>query len=112
MRRGEIWWADIPEPLGSEPGFTRPVVIIQVDSLNHSDIGTVVVASFTSNLRLGGMLGNVMVERIYSGLPKYSVVNVSQIATLDEYFLRQRVGLLPESLMSSVNSGLRMVLGL
>ncbi len=112
MRRGEIWWADLPEPLGSEPGFTRPVVIIQVDSLNNSDIGSVVVAIFTSNLHLSGMPGNVLVEHIYSGLPKDSVVNVSQIATLDKYFLRERVGILPETLMSSVNSGLRTVLGL
>lgn len=102
----------MPVPMGSEPGFTRPVVIIQADLLNSSDIATVVVATFTSNLSLGDMPGNVLVERIHSGLPKDSVVNVSQVATLDKYVLTQYVGILPENLMASVNSGLRRVLGL
>ena len=112
VRRGEIWWADIPDPLGSEPGFTRPVVVIQGDRFNNSQIGTVVVVTITSNLRLGDALGNVFIERTQSGLPRDSIVNVSQVATLDKYSLVERVGRLPDDLMSSVDSGLRFVLEL
>ena len=112
VRRGEIWWADIPDPLGSEPGFTRPVVVIQGDRFNNSQIGTVVVVTVTSNLRLGDALGNVFIERTQSGLPRDSIVNVSQVATLDKHSLVERVGRLPEDLMSSVDSGLRFVLEL
>ena len=112
VRRGEIWWADLPDPQGSTPGFTRPVVINQSDLFNDSNIRTVVVATFTSNIRLGNMPGNILVERIHSALPKDSVVNVSQIMTVDKSFLRERVGRLPDGLMSNVESGLKLVLGL
>ena len=112
MRRGEIWWADLPEPQGSEPGYTRPVIIIQVTPLNNSGIKTVVVATLTANLQLADMPGNILVEGTHSDLPKNSVVNVTQLVTLDKSFLRERVSRLPDSLMSSVDSGLRLVLGL
>ena len=112
MRRGEIWWADLPEPQGSEPGFTRPVLVMQSDRFNDTDVRTTVVAIITSNLRLANMPGNVLVEHSLSPLPRDSVVNVSQITTVDKSSLRERVGRLPDGLMSNVESGLKLVLGL
>ena len=112
MQRGEVWWADLSMPEGSEPGYTRPVVIVQSDLVNDSNIRTVIVATFTSNLRLADMPGNVFVERTYSNLPRDSIVNVSQILTVDRSILRDMIGRLPPSVMSSVDSGLRMVIGL
>ena len=112
MRRGEIWWADLPEPQGSEPGFTRPVVVMQNDRFNETDVRTTIVAIITSNLRLAKMPGNVLVEQSQSPLPRDSVVNVSQMTTVDKSSLVERIGRLPDSLMSSVDSGLRLALGL
>ncbi len=112
MRRGEIWWADLPEPEGSEPGFTRPVVIIQSDWFTDSRIRTAVVVAITSNLEVSDAPGNVLIERNQSALTMDSVVNVSQILTVDQSFLRDRVGRLPDRIMSAVDSGLRLALGL
>ena len=92
MKRGEIWWAELPEPRGSEPSFRRPVLVVQADPFNRSRIGTVVVAVITSNLRLAGAPGNVHLTRRQSKLPRESVVNVSQVMTLDRTFLAERVG--------------------
>ncbi len=87
MRRGELWWASLSDPLGSAPGFRRPVVVIQCDSFNESRINTVVVAAVTSNLRLAKTPGNVLLDSGESNLPRDSVVNVSQILTIDKSFL-------------------------
>ena len=102
----------MPEPQGSEPGFTRPVVIIQSDLFNLADINTVIVAVVTSNLRMGDMPGNVVVERAQSSLPRDSVINVTQIMTVDKSILREMVGRLPERVMIVVDDGLTQVLGL
>ena len=112
IQRGEIWWADLAEPRGSEPGFRRPVVVIQSDAFNRSRIGTVVVAAITSNLELAGAPGNVRLSRRESKLPRESVVNVSQLLTLDRRFLSERVGRLPASAFAQVEAGLRVVLSL
>jgi mRNA interferase MazF len=112
IRRGEIWWVDLAEPRGSEPGFRRPVVVIQSDAFNRSRIGTVVVAAITSNLELAGAPGNVRLSRRETKLPRESVVNVSQILTLDRRFLSERVGRLPASALAQVEAGLRVVLSL
>ena len=112
MLRGEIWWADMPDPSGSEPGFERPVVIVQTNRFNNSRIDTVIVAAITSNLGRGDAPGNVFVDRVRSGLSKDSIVNVSQIATLDRYDLLKHMGKLPDDIMSSVDSGLRLALDL
>jgi mRNA interferase MazF len=112
IRRGEIWWVDLAEPRGSEPGFRRPVVVIQSDAFNRSRIGTVVVAAITSNLGLAGAPGNVRLSRRESKLPRESVVNVSQILTLDRRFLAERIGRLPASALAQLEAGLRMVLSL
>jgi len=112
IRRGEIWWADLPAPRGSEPGFPRPVLVVQADSFNASRIRTVVVAAVSSNLRLAGAPGNVRLTRRRSKLPRRSVVNVSQLLTLDRAFLVERVGRLSARTMELVESGLRVVLSL
>ncbi len=112
VRRGEIWWAELPEPKGSEPGYRRPVLVIQSDAFNRSRIRTVVVAAITSNLRLAQAPGNVALSRRRSGLPKDSVVNTSHILTLDRAFLGQRVGRVSTSKVVEVEQGLRLVLGL
>ena len=112
MTRGEIWWADLPEPRGSEPGYRRPVLVIQSNSFNQSGIRTVVVAILTSNLRLAEAPGNVLLPAKVSGLPRDSVVNVSQLLTLDRSFLTEEVGKLPSRVLAEVNAGLRLVLEL
>ncbi len=112
MRRGEIWWATLPSPRGSEPGFRRPVFIVQSDAFNDSRIRTVIVAVITSNLRLEKAPGNVSLTKKQSGLPKRSVVNVSQIVTLDKSYLTERVGRLPRTQRNEVDRGLRLVMSL
>jgi mRNA interferase MazF len=112
MRRGEIWWADLEEPHGSEPGFRRPVLVIQADAFNQSRIGTVVVAAITSRIELAAAPGNVRMTRTESKLPRESVVNVSQVLTLDRAMLTERVSRLPSALMDKVDNGLRTVLSL
>lgn len=110
MYRGEIWWADLPNPVGSEPGYRRPVVIIQDDTFTQSRLRTVIVAIITSNIQLANAPGNVLLPGDATGLARDSVVNVSQIFTLDKAFLTQRIGSLPVSLQEEVDQGLRTVL--
>lgn len=112
IQQGEIWWADLADPQGSEPGFRRPVVVIQSDAFNRSRIGTVVVAAITSNLDLVEAPGYVRLSRRESKLPRESVVNVSQILTLDRSFLTERVGRLSAGKFAEVESGVRLVLSL
>jgi len=112
MYRGEIWWANLPEPVGSEPGYRRPVLVIQDDMFTQSRIRTVIVVVITSNTQLAEAPGNVLLPREASGLPKDSVANVSQILTLDQAFLVERIGSLPNSLQEEVDEGLRTILTL
>ena len=112
MRRGEIWWASLPEPQGSGPGYRRPVIVIQSDPFNESRINTVIVAVITSNLHLAAAPGNVSLNSDESGLPKDSVVNVSQVLTVDKSFLTEQSGTLSEDVMATVDAGLRLALGL
>lgn len=112
VERGELWWATLPVPRGSEPGHRRPVLIVQSDAFNRSRIRTVLGAVVTSNLELARAPGNVKLDRRQSGLPKPSVVNVSQIITLDKAYLTDRVGKLPEKTMKAVETGIRLVLSL
>lgn len=112
LRRGEIWWADLPSPRGSEPGFRRPVLVVQSNRFNESRIATVLVAVVTTSLRIAEAPGNVRVRPSDSGLPQTSVVNVSQLLTVGPRFLTERVGVLPASVMSRVSQGLRLVLAL
>ena len=112
MFRGEVWWATLPDPEGSEPGYRRPVLVVQSDAFTRSRISTVIVVAITSNLRLTEAPGNVSLPRRRSGLPKDSVANVSQILTLDKSFLEDHVGTVSAKLLEQVENGLRMVLDL
>lgn len=112
VKRGEVQWASLPEPRASGPGFRTPVLAVQSNSVNGSRIATVVVAVITSNLALAEAPGNVRISKAESGLPKASVVNVSQVITLDRTLLAKRVKLLPSRAMQHVNAGLQLVLGL
>ena len=112
MRRGEIWWASLLDPHGSGPGFRTPVVIVQSDPFNESRINTVVVAVITSNLRLAAAPGNVVIERSVSTIPEDSVVNVSQVLTIDKRLLTENAGRLPDRILDAVVDGLQLVLSL
>ncbi len=112
IRRGEIWWADLPEPTGSGPGYRRPVLIIQDDHFNDSLISTVVVSVISSNTKIATAKGNVLITPRQSGLSKDSVVNVSQLLSIDKSLFLERVETLSESKMEQVNDGLRTVLSL
>ena len=112
MNRGEIWWADLPDPVASEPGYRRPVLVLQSDEFNQSRIQTVVAVAITSNLHLAQAPGNVELPGKATGLPKDSVANVSQIITIDKQFLRNRCGKLSRDLLQDVEDGVRLVLSL
>ena len=112
MKKGEIWWATLDDPRGSEPGYRRPVVIISSDEFNKSKIQTVIVATITSNLRLGDAPGNFQLMKQDFGLPKDSVVNVSQVLTLDKSFLTKPIGQLSIKKMLTLNDGLKLVLSI
>jgi mRNA interferase MazF len=112
MQRGDIWWANLPDPQGSGTGYRRPVLIVQADAFTRSRIATVIIAVITSNLRLATAPGNVFVAATETGLPRDSVVNVSQIITLDKAILDEYVGHLTTRTMTQVEEGIRLVLDL
>jgi mRNA interferase MazF len=111
ISQGEVWWADVPEPSGSEPGFRRPVVVVQGDAFNRSRIATVVCVPLTSNLRWAEAPGNVLLASKVTGLPKDSVANVSQLVTLDKSSLTGRVGKVSKAKLELVLLGIDVVLG-
>ena len=110
--RAEIWWATLPDPAGSEPGYRRPVVILQADEFNHSHINTVIAVLLTSNLARAEAPGNLLLPARVTGLAKNSVANVSQMITVDKGFLTERVGKLPPAVMKELEAGVRLVLDL
>lgn len=112
IAQGEVWWADLGEPRGSEPGFRRPVVVVQGDAFNRSRIATVVCVALTSNLRWADAPGNVLLGPRQTGLPKESVANVSQLVTLDRAALSERVGALSAKKLELVLVGIDIVLGI
>lgn len=111
ISQGDIWWADLPNPIGSGPGFRRPVVVIQGDSLNQSRIATAVCIPLTSNLKWADAPGNVLLPRRATGLSKDSVANVSQIVSLDKNLLKERVARLSRPRLGLILSGIDVVLG-
>jgi len=111
ISQGEIWWADLPAPSGSGPGFRRPVVIVQGDALNQSRIATAICVPLTSNLKWALAPGNVSLSARLTGLPKDSVANVSQIISLDKSLLSERVSKLPRPKLELLFSGTDLVLG-
>lgn len=112
IKRGEIWWAAFPEPAGSGPDYKRPILIIQADEFNKSKINTIIVAVITSNTRLAVAPGNVFLSPRKSKLPKESVINVSQIITIDKSFLSEKVHTLSDEIIAQVDEGLKLVLKL
>jgi mRNA interferase MazF len=112
IQRGEIWWAELDEPRGSEPAHRRPLLVVQNDAFNRSRIATIIAVVLTSNLRLLDAPGNVLLPARASGLKKDSVANVSQVVTIDRDSLVKRAGRLETALMHDVDQGLRLALAL
>ena len=112
MTRGEIWWASLRNPTGSEPGFKRPVLIIQSNIYNKSKINTVICVVITSNLKLSTAGKNILLKSSESSLPKDSVINTSQIVTIDKDYLDQPVGFVSSKVLHQLENSLRVVLGL
>lgn len=111
IEQAEVWWADLDDPVGSEPGFRRPVVVVQGEALNRSKIGTVACVPLTSNLKWADAPGNVLLTRKETGLPRDSVANVSLIVALDKDRLAERVGKIQQRRLELVFSGIDVVLG-
>jgi mRNA interferase MazF len=112
IHRGEIWWASLRNPVGSEPGYRRPVLVVQSDDFNRSRIATVIAVVITSNIRLAEAPGNVFLPQKLAGLPKDSVLNVSQVVTIDKSCLTEKLGILSPGVIDQVEKGLRLVLRL
>lgn len=112
IKRGEIWWAELPESIGLGPGYKRPLVIIQSNEFNKSKINTIIGAVITTNIRLSAAPGNVLLPAKKSKLPKESVINISQIITIDKSFLTEKVHSLSNKIMAQVDEGVRLVLKL
>ena len=112
MRRGEIWWASIGPPTGSEPGYRRPAVIISANSFNATPLKTIIVAFLTTATKRAGDPGNVRLSARATGLPKDSLLNATQIASIDRRALTQLAGRVPDGLMRDVDTGLRLALAL
>ncbi len=112
IRRGDVWWADLPEPKGSMPGFRHPIVIVQQNKFNLTNINTVIGIIITTNLHLENMPGNVLLKPRQSGLLEDSVVNISQIVTANKTDLLEYVGTLSKRKMEQIDKGLRLVLSL
>lgn len=112
IRRGEVWWADLGLPRGSAPALRRPVLVVSGDRYNASRLATVAVVVLTSTMGLAALPGNVAVPADVSALPKDSVVNVTQLATIDRAQLEELVGVLPSWLLEQIDDGLRRALDL
>lgn len=111
ISQGDVWWADLAEPIGSAPGYRRPVVVLQSDPLNRSQLATVLCVVLTSNLRWSIAPGNVLLTVKQTGLDRDSVANVSQLITIDKRQLIERTGKLPKRQMESIFSGIDLIMG-
>jgi mRNA interferase MazF len=112
IRRGDIWWVDLPDPIGSAPGYRRPAVVVQADYLNRSRLATVVIAICTTNLKYADIEGNVLLRAAESGLPRESVINVNQVLAVDRSLLSERVGRVTQATLAKVSQGLKLCLDL
>jgi len=112
LQRGQIWWADLDDPQGSQPGYRRPVLIVQEDHFNQSRLATVIVLALTSNLKFQALPGTVYLSKRDSGLTKDSVINATQITAIDKIWLAEFVSDLPWEVMARVDESLRLVLSL
>ena len=111
ISQGEIWWADLGEPVGSAPGYRRPVLVVQCDAFNRSRIATVVCVPLTSNRKWAAAPGNVSLKASVTGLDKDSVANVSQLISVDKWMLVERAGKVPQRKLDQVMAGVDVVLG-
>jgi mRNA interferase MazF len=112
LKRGEIWWASLPDPVASEPGGRRPVLILSNDEFNRSRLRTVIVVSITTNLKLADLPGNLYIDQNESGLPRDAVINMTQISTIDRGFLTEYVSILGDGLMQAINTNLKLMFDL
>ncbi|MGK7879194.1 MAG: type II toxin-antitoxin system PemK/MazF family toxin [Crocosphaera sp.] len=108
--QGEIYWIDLGQPIGSEPAYLRPCVVVQNNVLNQSKIGTVIVCGLTTNLRRARAIGNVLLNEEEGNLPEKSVVNISQIFTVDKRLLSDPIGKLSEARINEIIAGIKLVL--
>ena len=111
IKRGQVWWVDFGEPRGSEPAYRHPALVIQRDEVNRSKLATVVVCVLTSNRALAKAPGNTLLRKRVTGLPRDSVANASQIATVNKADLLEVAGMVPARLLATVDEGLRWFLG-
>jgi mRNA interferase MazF len=111
IHQGEVWWADLPEPVGSEPGFRRPVIVVQGDRFNKSRIATVLCVPLTSNIRLADSPGNFLLSSRSTGLPRDSVANVSLVLAVNKRQLVECVGQISQRELELIFGGIDMVLG-
>lgn len=111
IAQGEVWWAELPPPAGSETGFRRPVLVVQADPWNQSRLATTICAALTSNVRWADAPGNILLPARWTGLPRDSVANVSQLVTLDKASLVERTGKLPSAKLRLVLAGISLILG-
>ena len=112
IRRGEIWWADLAEPRGSEPGFIRPVLVIQDNHFNDNRLATVITIGPTSNLNYSHIPTNILISKAESGLPKDSVINLAHLATINKDELIERVSSVPQIILDQIEHGLAIMLGM
>jgi len=112
IRRGELWWAALPEPDGSGPGYRRPILVVQSNDFNESTIRTIVSVPLSSNTKLAVAPGNVLLPRRATGLRKDSVANVSQVFPADRTFFKRRIGAVERGVLGRVEDGLRLVMRL
>lgn len=112
IERGQIWWADLPEPRGSGPGYEHPIIVVQSDDFNLTNLNTIIGVIITSNLDLAEMPGNVLLKKEQTELAKDSVANVTQVVTVDKSELLEYIGTLSERKMEQIENGLRLVLSL
>ena len=110
MERGEIYWVNFGVPVGSEPGYRRPAVILQSNTFNQTRIKTTICAILTSNLDLLEAPGNILIEKSFSGLPKDSVLNISQIYTVDKGSVEERIGQVPDRYIARIDSSIRLIM--
>lgn len=111
VAQGDIFWASLPDPVGSGPGLRRPVVVVQGDALNASGLATVIVVPLTSNLRWSAAPGNVLLNHRQTGLPKDSVANVTQIVSIDRAIVSNHVGRVSGTKLQLILEGIDVVLG-
>jgi mRNA interferase MazF len=111
IAQGEVWWADLADPVGSAPGYRRPIVVVQSDALNRSQLATVVGVVLTSNLRWAIAPGNVLLRARQTGLDRDSVANVSQLVTIDKRQLTERAGRVAKRQIEAIFSGIDLMMG-